>query len=232
MTCLFRGESGTGVNDYGYGPEWVDKLARNVRRFHPDAQIAVVTDYAEDEFREPVEVFPFALQFKGFARLMECYRPEVVGEKAILVGLDQVFVGDLSALWDQPYGHIAPLDPHFGVTRGRLCNAVVLVDRKAAWQVWKSWLAFRVEDRPDYKYLLFLRGENGERTPVFSEMRWLSIHHRPEATWDDLLPGAVLSYKVHVRPAGKLPGTARVVYFHGNPKQPDLDESWVRDNWT
>jgi hypothetical protein len=39
-----------------------------------------------------------------------------------------------------------------------------------------------------------------------------------------------LSYKAHVR--GKaLPDSARVVYFHGEPKQNDVGDAWVRDNW-
>ncbi|AZO34189.1 MAG: hypothetical protein EOS76_01485 [Mesorhizobium sp.] len=46
---------------------------------------------------------------------------------------------------------------------------------------------------------------------------------------DVLWPGDVVSYKAHVR--GKGLGSARIVYFHGVPKPPAVDESWVTEYW-
>jgi hypothetical protein len=47
---------------------------------------------------------------------------------------------------------------------------------------------------------------------------------------DDLFPGQILSYKVHVR-GHALPPVARIVYFHGEPKPNEVDEAWVKEHW-
>lgn len=54
---------------------------------------------------------------------------------------------------------------------------------------------------------------------------------KPYVFIDDLWPGEVVSYKAHVR--GKpFPSKAKVIYFHGKPKQHELGhEPFVRDNW-
>jgi hypothetical protein len=46
---------------------------------------------------------------------------------------------------------------------------------------------------------------------------------------DDLFPGQILSYKVHVRPHGL--GDARIVYFHGEPKPHVLYDEWIKEFW-
>lgn len=63
------------------------------------------------------------------------------------------------------------------------------------------------------------RGEN--------DMEWL--RKQPHETIDKIFPGEVLSYKAHVR--GKGLGKARIVYFHGAPKPPAIDEAWVGEHW-
>lgn len=65
------------------------------------------------------------------------------------------------------------------------------------------------------------RGEN--------DMKWLrGFDH---ARIDDLWPGKVVSFKAHVDKRGLR--DARVVYFHGQRKPPDIydDYAWVRDHW-
>lgn len=46
---------------------------------------------------------------------------------------------------------------------------------------------------------------------------------------DDIFPGQIKSYKVHVQPQGL--GDARIVYFHGVPKPHELSEPWILENW-
>lgn len=53
----------------------------------------------------------------------------------------------------------------------------------------------------------------------------------PHATfWQDVVPGQVVSYKVHCQ--GGLPEDTRVVCFHGRPKPSEVNADWVRENWT
>lgn len=59
------------------------------------------------------------------------------------------------------------------------------------------------------------------------DMRILDVF---EKEWlDDLFPGQILSYKVHVAPVGLR--DARIVYFHGEPKPHVLTEDWIQENW-
>lgn len=51
-----------------------------------------------------------------------------------------------------------------------------------------------------------------------------------EHEWlDDLFPGQILSYKVHVR--GKEVVDPRIIYFHGIPKQHEVDDDIIVRNW-
>lgn len=40
----------------------------------------------------------------------------------------------------------------------------------------------------------------------------------PMRFWQDVLPGKIVSYKAHVKPAGAIPADARAVCFHGQPR--------------
>ncbi|MAH50360.1 hypothetical protein CMI37_31350 [Candidatus Pacearchaeota archaeon] len=48
---------------------------------------------------------------------------------------------------------------------------------------------------------------------------------------DDLFPGNIVSYKVHLRDRGHDLGDARIVYFHGEPKPNQLKDNWVLEHW-
>ncbi len=64
------------------------------------------------------------------------------------------------------------------------------------------------------------RGEN--------DMEWLGRqeHIKTDTMW----PGQIWSFKLNdVRRRGLQ--KARIVYFHGKPKMPDVDAQWVRDHW-
>jgi hypothetical protein len=47
--------------------------------------------------------------------------------------------------------------------------------------------------------------------------------------FEDLYPRKVLSYKVHVR--DNVWQNPSIVYFHGVPKQHEINEYWVKDAW-
>lgn len=64
-------------------------------------------------------------------------------------------------------------------------------------------------------------------TPSASDMRVLDGFKKDYL--DDIFPGMVKSYKVHVVPQGL--GDARIVYFHGDPKPNVLDDPWIKENW-
>lgn len=208
-----------------YGPWYADKLALNVRRHHPDAEVAVVTDYPSCDFRERVEVIPFALPYRGWASLLEMFRPEVVSDDAaLLVGLDTIFVSQFDSLiaLARLYGFIAPLDPY---DKPAITNAVVGVTAARAAGIWSLWLNERASAIADRS--LHWNGS-------FSEMKWLRRVVPDAATFEQYAPREVLSYKAHVGNSPEHPADARIVYFHGLPKPHQLAYAsvpWAVRNW-
>jgi hypothetical protein len=206
--------------DFGaqYSPEWVNKLYRNLKRWSPDATLTVITDF-EDGFLPEIIKHPFVLEDSGWMKLMEMYRPDLVGERSILVGLDNIFVGDLSDIERCNDEIILPRDPFYPQ---HICNAVVSISGDLSNKLWEQWLITRKTDMNNQKYKL-----DGQ----WSEMFWLRDQLKKVSYWDDLLPNKIVSYKVQCKngiPSGK----ASIVYFHGNPKQHNLlHKDWVKKNW-
>jgi len=211
VCTLFKPPDGFIDFDAGYSPEWVNKLNRNLKRWSDNPQLVVVTDF-EGGFEEDIEVYPFVHEERGWACIMETFRPEVVKDRALLVGLDTIMVGPLKEI-EEAEGLIAPLDPYHAPS---ICNAVVAVDDSSVWEKWEDQRELHLGD-PLYD----LFGQ-------FSEMKWLRHHTKPKL-WDDILPNQIVSYKAHVKKNGV--GDAKIVYFHGNPKPNELDLDWIQENW-
>ncbi|MEQ1403841.1 hypothetical protein ABK249_02750 [Neorhizobium sp. Rsf11] len=99
-----------------------------------------------------------------------------------------------------------------------LQSSIMFLPEAARHQVWSHWI-----DRPEHWMRVYARG--GDQ--AFLERFWLDRADR----WQDVLPGQVVSYKVHVREAlrkdreignGTVPEGARLVIFHGKPRPWDI----------
>lgn len=49
--------------------------------------------------------------------------------------------------------------------------------------------------------------------------------------WDKIVPGAVVSYKWHVRERGRPPHNASVVSCHGVPRPHEIKDNWIKQYW-
>lgn len=133
-----------------------------------------------------------------------CIEPYRLGEPMILVGLDTVVTGNCDALADycMTADRLAvPLDPY---NPRQVCNGVALVPRGHA----------HVATTHDGQV---------------NDMEW--VRRFSPAVIDEIFPGWVQSYKVHVKPRGL--GDARVVYFHGleKPHEEYGRVGWIREHW-
>lgn len=132
-----------------------------------------------------------------------CIEPYRLGEPMILVGLDTVVTGNCDELVDycMTADRLAvPLDPY---NPRQVCNGVALVPRGHA----------HVATTHDGQV---------------NDMEW--IRGFSPAVIDEIFPGRVLSYKVHVAPRGL--GDARIVYFHGEQKPHQLQNvRWITEAW-
>jgi hypothetical protein len=127
------------------------------------------------------------------------------GVPMILTGLDTIITGNIDHLAQYCLTAKTIALPRDPYMASRSCNGVALIP-EGQQHVYRNW-----------------RGEN--------DMEWLRT--QDTVFIDDLFPGDVLSYKVHVRSIrANDPGDARIVYFHGHPKPHELaDLPWIKEHW-
>lgn len=82
-------------------------------------------------------------------------------------------------------------------------------------RVWGAWLA----DPAGHMAA-------NRRWPKWGDQGFLMDHLADAARWQDISPGAIVSYKVHVR-GRRLPEDAQVCCFHGRPRPWHVNEPWV-----
>lgn len=131
-----------------------------------------------------------------------CIEPYRLGVPMILVGLDTIVTGNIDHLAASCFTRKNLGLPRDPYHLSRACNGVALVP--AGMEV----------------IGLSHRGEN--------DMEW--VRRFPHSFIDDEFPGQVVSYKGHVEKRGL--GDARIVYFHGLKKPPELQHlPWIQEHW-
>ncbi|MBZ9759486.1 hypothetical protein LB553_01115 [Mesorhizobium sp. CA8] len=131
----------------------------------------------------------------------DCIAPFILDEPMIFCGLDTVITGNCDEFANYCLTSDIMALPQHPREPQHACNGIALVPAGYR-KVYEDW-----------------RGEN--------DMVWL--RKWPHVYIDAIFKDQVKSYKAHVREFGL--GDARIVYFHGRPKQPDLNEAWIKENW-
>jgi len=198
ITCVLRSGG-------EYRPDHVIRLRDQVRR-HSDLDFICLSDLAVPG----IDVIPLRHGWPGWWAKMEMFRPDIVDD-LLYLDLDSAVVGDLSDL--AGIGRTAIMRDVYRPS-GLQSSIMFLADRDRG-PVWRSFVADAA------RWMHRFRGGGDQ---AFLERVW---RNRLPAIWQDQLPGQVVSYKVHVRPAqrpgrefgnGSLPDGARVVVFHGKPR--------------
>ena len=222
VCALFDG--GTNVPTFSrcFGPEWVDRLARGVKRnLTVPHRFVCLTHYPASAFQERVQIVSFLEDTRSWACLVEMWRPTVVGDRAVCMGLDTVIVGSL----DDIASYSGPL----AMCRdrsGRVCkwnNGVMLYDRTTAERLWAAWL-----QRPgNWEDSSRVVGRPSEMAFLNRTIEKQGIE--PDAI-EDLWPGQVITWG-DLR-GGEKPADARVVWFFARPKPHEVSEPWIQEAWT
>lgn len=200
-----------------YRPEHVVALQQGVDRWWPvDWPLRFVC--LSDQPIPDVETRELRSAGKGWWAKMELFAPEHCDLGDMLyIDLDTMIVGDLTAI--ARVGQDALLND-FYYERTLASGLMYLTPemRAETWGVWSrnpSRIMHRFH-RPGTR-AMFPDGDGG-----FLDLLWFG---RVKA-WQDLVPGHVVSYKVHVRGrGGDPPAGARVVCFHGSPRP------WETGRW-
>lgn len=152
-----------------------------------------------------VETIPPAYGWPGWWSKVEIFRPDLPFGRVLYIDLSSVAVGSLDEMAAQS-GIVITKDWYYGGPS----QSVLLYDVGDFQETWlrflddpEGWMR-RGDERvpPDFGDQILMN-----RTPV-PTMRY----------WQDVLPGQVVSFKVHGNPPG-----ARLVKFHGRPKPHEVN---------
>lgn len=182
-----------------YDESWVERLYGGFKRNYRDRFRFVVFTDRPRSFGPGIDQESISTNRPDYSTCIEPYK---LNEPMILVGLDTVVTGDISALAEHclTKKKIAlPRDPYHPMIA---CNGVALVPAG---------------------YACVAEEHNGE-----NDMVW--VRQYPHVYIDDEYPGLVRSYKGHVEKHGV--GIAKIVYFHGQKKPHQLQHvDWIKKHW-
>ena len=205
FACVLR--SGGSV----YAPHWVEKLAAGIRRFHPDADIVCLSDVDVPGVRR----IPLKHPWPGWWAKMCAYQDGLfTGRRVIMFDLDTAICGPLLALTAYT-GRRAVLQDFYD--KQAIGTGVVMWEGDAMAHVFEAFATAPAEHMRNHRARSdrFTKGHIGSFDKVQA-----------------VAPGAVVSYKAHVRKQGRIPKGASVICFHGNPKPFALPkDDFVRQWW-
>ena len=194
-----------------YTPEWVYALKRNLNQYLADYTFRVLSDCSC--FGQ--EGIPFKYNWPGWWSKLELFCPGLFEGPVLYLDLDTLVVGDLSEIATYT-GRLAMnsdfFRPQFAQSGVMMWTPGPLTD--AIWQDFCN--------EPDHM-----------RIPRRDDGQWLHLYtlaskQLPDRL-QDLFPGQLVSYKVEARNGP--PPNARLVCFHGSPKQTDPRSGWAYERW-
>lgn len=181
-----------------FKPLHVQALQRQVAKWAPLATFECLTDVAVPG----VNTRPLVHNWPGWWSKMELFRPDMTGE-FLFMDLDTVLVGPLDDI--ARVGKLTLLRDFYRdgkKLREGLGGALIYSTEADRKPIWDDFIV-----RPSLSMAMNRRGDQH-----YFEHFWL----RKGARWQDVVPGQVVSYKVHC--AHGVPPEARIVCFHGKPR--------------
>jgi hypothetical protein len=188
-----------------FKPAHVQALARQIERHAPFADFHVLSDV-----RVPgVETIPLTEKWPGWWAKMAMFDPAIRGD-FLYVDLDTVIVGPLDDF--KNVMHLTLLRDFYRdgkKLKEGLGSGLMFLPEAARAAVWADFSA-----NPALSMRLYAGG---------GDQRLLEAHYLNKAArWQDVLPGQVVSWKVHCK-SGVPPG-ARIVCGHGKPRPWEVGE--------
>lgn len=193
-----------------YQPAHVQRLQAQAAQWAPGVPFVCLSDVAVPG----VETIALQHGWPGWWSKLELFRDGVfeLGQRVLYADLDTTFVGSLADVLRQVDGFVAL--SNFYIRAGKQTLGGALGSGLMSWTVGTAGHLYErfawnppaiMADCGGYGDQLFIHNNVGRR-----------------AYWQDVLPGQVVSYKVHC--GDGCPEDARVVCFHGKPRPWDVPE--------
>lgn len=194
-----------------YRPEHVRALVAQIERHLPGVGVVCLSDVDV-----PCERVPLKYGWRSWWSKLELFRPDVAGD-LLYIDLDTVIVGDLSEL--ASLGRTTLLSDFYYPERP--ASGLMYLAESDRAKVWAAWIA-------DPKAAMHKCMRHGDQQFIGE------VLHDAQR-FQDVLPGRVVSYKVHVAKGlnkrsigdGTVPAGASVVCFHGRPRPWHIKAEWV-----
>lgn len=206
--------------EYGWARTYISRLRNMVARHLSRAHRFVC--FAEDPAVVPADIETRPLRpvtWRGNLPKDYVFSPDAgLSGRVMVFDLDNVIVGSLDdmAAYDGP-----------------LCV-------KGQWPAWQrgehvpdgDMISFDPDGRPARKlHETLLRTVKANGSTWRGRERAFIADTVSADIWQDVCPGQIASYKHDCADAGVPPANARVITFHGRPRQHEVHERWVRAAW-
>lgn len=197
-----------------YTPEWVDRLARQARRFLGTDRIVCLSDqWREIEKLDDVQAPILMHNWPGWFSKIELFRPHLFSGPTLYVDLDSLIlrpIADLEATIVR-VNKLCLLDDFFAPKRPA-SGVMAWIPSPRTGAIYREFLA-----RP--RFGSGWSNGDGAIIGAYDHVRLQS-----------LFPGAFQSWKVQQRKRQPVDGS--ILCFHGTPKNNDFPpEHWITRHW-
>lgn len=193
-------------------------VRKHLPTFDPIVDAFVCLSDLQDPRIPGVQWLSLAHRWPGYWSKIELFRPGLFGSGRVLyIDLDTVIVGDISEI-------AALTEPFIGIgdfyRRPPRKKQVSFASGLMSWNAGQHAGIYQTFARCAVRAMAQFR---------YGDQQWIGGCLIQYAFWEDLVPGQVVSYKVHCQEA--LPPTSRIVCFHGKPKPAEVQAPWIDEHW-
>jgi hypothetical protein len=164
------------------------------------------------------EALPIVPNLPTWWGKLTLFRHPIPG-RVLFIDLDTVIVGNIDGFgsYDGPFCVVRPFYRDWGFN-----SSIMNIAADFGYDIWN---AFARDPRAAIERC------RREADPPWNlgDQRWIELTVDKADYWQDVLPGQLVSYKVHC--GHGLPAGARLVCFHGKPDPQDVADPWVRQHW-
>lgn len=192
-----------------YRPEHAIWLAKQINEHNPGVEIVCLTDMG---IRHPlIRSIPLIEAWEGWWSKINLFSDLLDGD-IFYMDIDTVVRGPLDSFFNQPKTTF--LEDFY--KHHLLGSGLMYIRQQDKARIWNDFI----------KNPAFHMAQNRTRR-FWGDQGYYSRHFNDFNLWQKVLPGKVVSYKVHCRNRPLPPPGTSIVCFHGNPRPWAAGAKWV-----